>query len=67
MEKTGKTEHAPRRPAMRTDDALARARRELEWTDRMEGPDPDSAPEPTYPDGSVQHECWYETGYTRKE
>ena len=35
-------------------------------------PDKDEEiPEPidsdfTYPDGSIQHECWHETNYTRK-
>ncbi|MBQ6174201.1 MAG: hypothetical protein IKS31_04500 [Clostridia bacterium] len=41
----------------------SRERREMDWADRRETAD--EAAEPTYRDGSVQNECWAETGYTR--
>ena len=41
-------------------------RKEQEWADAMDYTDRFQDEEPTYPDGSVQHECWAESGYTRK-
>ena len=41
-------------------------RKEREWADRMDEYDRACDNEPTYPDGSVQNECWSERGYTRR-
>ncbi len=41
-------------------------KKEQQWADRIVDPDNDAdAEEPTYRDGSVQHECWAGNGYTR--
>ena len=40
--------------------------KELEWADQLSDDEEETdAAEPTYRDGSVQHECWTEDGYTR--
>ena len=41
-------------------------RKEREWADRTDDYDRPCDIEPTYPDGSVQNECWSEKGYTRR-
>ena len=41
-------------------------RKEQEWADALDDSDGFRDEEPTYHDGSVQHECWAERGYTRK-
>ncbi|MBR6028200.1 MAG: hypothetical protein IKP40_03850 [Clostridia bacterium] len=45
-------------------------KKERDWADRLDDrEEQEEAPEqePTYPDGSVRHECWAEDGYTRRD
>ncbi len=40
--------------------------KEQKWADQVSDDEAETdVAEPTYRDGSVQHECWAEDGYTR--
>ena len=42
------------------------SQKEQEWADQVPDDEAETdAAEPTYRDGSAQHECWAEDGYTR--
>lgn len=48
-------------------DPKNQTQKEQEWADQLSDNEQETdAAEPTYRDGSAQHECWAEDGYTRE-